>query len=146
MVGRARFRSRSSRSSSPRSFSSRGGVSEPRSRPHAVLDLSNECYLSAMGLPRCLLFLAACFLTTCGTPTEPRATTLAAGRWVGSNACLSVTETTCDLSAGCGHGHFPKPTIRSDGTFDVDGTYRIEVGPISINPPPPAHFSGSVAG
>jgi hypothetical protein len=32
--------------------------------------------------------------------------------------------------------------VRSDGTFDVDGTYRIEVGPISLDPPPPAHFSG----
>jgi hypothetical protein len=35
--------------------------------------------------------------------------------------------------------------IRADGTFDVDGTYRIEVGPISIEPAPPAHFSGSIS-
>jgi hypothetical protein len=50
------------------------------------------------------------------------------------------------MTAGCGHGVFPRPTIRDDGTFDVDGTYRIEVGPVSIDPPPPAHFSGSVSG
>jgi hypothetical protein len=36
--------------------------------------------------------------------------------------------------------------IRADGTFDIDGTYRVEVGPISIEPAPPAHFSGSMAG
>ena len=96
---------------------------------------------------RCLLFLAAFCLTACnGTPTEPRTTTLATGRWTGGGVCLTVTDTMCDLTAGCGHGQFPKPVIRSDGTFDVDGTFRIEVGPISINPPPPAHFSGSVVG
>jgi hypothetical protein len=57
-----------------------------------------------------------------------------------------VTAATCDLVAGCGHGQFPSPTVRADGTFDVDGTYRIEVGPISINPAPPATFSGVVNG
>lgn len=46
---------------------------------------------------------------------------------------------------GCGHGMFPKPGIRSDGTFDVDGTYRIEAGPVAIDPPPPAHYSGSLS-
>jgi hypothetical protein len=65
---------------------------------------------------------------------------------MGSGACLSVTEIGCSLAIGCGHGEFPRPIVRTDGTFDVDGTYRIEVGPISINPPPPAHFSGSVTG
>jgi hypothetical protein len=57
-----------------------------------------------------------------------------------------VADTSCSLAVGCGHGEFPRPTIRADGTFDVDGTYRIEVGPISINPAPPAHFSGAVTG
>jgi len=57
-----------------------------------------------------------------------------------------VTETGCNLAVGCGHGQFQRPIIRADGTFDVDGTYRIEVGPISIEPAPPAHFSGSMAG
>jgi len=33
-----------------------------------------------------------------------------------------------------------------DSRFDVNGTYRIEVGPISIEPAPPARFSGSVTG
>jgi hypothetical protein len=28
----------------------------------------------------------------------------------------------------------------------VDGTYRIEIGPISIDPAPPAHFFGAVSG
>ena len=93
------------------------------------------------------LLIAICLTACKESPTEPRTTTtLAAGRWAGSGVCLSVTDTTCDLVAGCGHGQFPKPAIRSDGTFDVDGTFRIEVGPVVFNPPPPAHFSGSVTG
>ena len=90
---------------------------------------------------------------TCGSlagcdanPTEPHAGPLANGRWTGNGACLSVADEGCNLAVGCGHGQFPKPTIRADGTFDVDGTYRIEAGPVSINPAPPAHFSGSVNG
>jgi len=59
---------------------------------------------------------------------------------------LSVTDSDCNLAVGCGHGQFPRPVLRADGTFDVDGTYRIEVGPISIQPAPPAHFSGSIIG
>jgi len=36
--------------------------------------------------------------------------------------------------------------VGADGTFEVDGTYRIEAGPVSIEPAPPAHFSGSFDG
>ncbi|HWF85366.1 MAG TPA: hypothetical protein VG222_10975 [Vicinamibacterales bacterium] len=79
-------------------------------------------------------------------PAGPKEGPLATGRWTGDGACLSVTDTACNLGVGCGHGQFPRPTIRADGTFDVDGTYRIEVGPISIEPAPPAHFSGVVTG
>src|SRR5262249_5155506 len=81
-----------------------------------------------------------------GTPTEPSA--LPAARYAGSGngVCLLVAAAGCDLVAGCGHGQFPPPTVRADGTFDVDGTYRVEVGPISINPPPPAKFSGVLKG
>ena len=79
------------------------------------------------------------------SPTGPEQGPLATGRWTGAGACLSVTETGCNLAIGCGHGQFPRPTIRADGTFDVEGTYRIEVGPIAIEPAPPAHFSGSIA-
>jgi hypothetical protein len=57
-----------------------------------------------------------------------------------------VAGQQCDFTIGCGHGQFPLPTLRADGSFDVDGTYRIEAGPISINPAPPAHFSGILAG
>src|ERR1700737_4438037 len=80
------------------------------------------------------------------SPTFQGEGSLLNGRWIAANACLSVTDTGCNLVVGCGHGQFPRPTIRADGTFDVDGTYRIEVGPISIDPAPPAHFSGSVTG
>ncbi len=76
----------------------------------------------------------------------PASGLLAPGRWTGDGACLSVSETECNLVVGCGHGQFPPPAIRADGTFEVDGTYRIEVGPISVQPAPPAHFSGSVNG
>src|SRR5215510_3444293 len=76
-----------------------------------------------------------------GTPTRSQ-DTLPSGRWTGSGVCLSVEAGSCDLVAGCGHGQFPPPTVHAGGTFEVSGTYRIEVGPISINPAPPATFSG----
>ena len=97
------------------------------------------------------LFIGA--LVACGAlfgcnrnPAGPNEGPLATGRWTGEGACLSVADTACNLAVGCGHGQFQRPTIRADGTFDVDGTYRIEVGPISIEPAPPAHFSGVVTG
>lgn len=94
-----------------------------------------------------LVVLALCALFACHrSPTEPSESMLADGRWTGGNACLSVTGAGCDLVVGCGHGRFPKPAIRGDGTFDVEGTYRIEAGPVSQDPAPPAHFSGSVLG
>jgi hypothetical protein len=70
---------------------------------------------------------------------------LSAGTWTG-DGCLSVAAGGCDLIVGCGHGRFPVPTVRSDGTFDVDGTYRVEAGPVSIDPAPPATFSGVLKG
>ncbi|PWT79925.1 MAG: hypothetical protein C5B57_13080 [Blastocatellia bacterium] len=91
--------------------------------------------------------LVGMLMTGCGnTPSAPQATQLAMGRWTGENACLSVTVQTCDLVVGCGHGQFRTPTISADGTFAVEGTYRIEIGPISINPAPPARFLGVLRG
>jgi hypothetical protein len=89
----------------------------------------------------CLL-VAACT----ETPTQPRDTTLPMGRWTGDGACLSVAIDGCDLVVGCGHGQFAQPDVHADGTFATSGTYRIEVGPISINPAPPAMFSGVLKG
>jgi hypothetical protein len=89
----------------------------------------------------CLL-LDAC----AATPTQPRDTTLPTGRWTGNSACLSVEVDSCDLVVGCGHGQFRPPSVRADGTFEVSGTYRIEAGPVSINPAPPAIFSGVLRG
>jgi len=80
------------------------------------------------------------------TPTQPRDTTLPTGRWTGDGACLSVGVDGCDLVVGCGHGQFAQPDVHADGTFAVSGTYRIEVGPISINPAPTATFSGVLSG
>jgi hypothetical protein len=96
--------------------------------------------LAAVGL-FCLLG-AACT----GTPTQPRDTALPTGRWTGDGACLSVAVDGCDLVVGCAHGQFAQPDVHGDGTFEVNGTYRIEAGPISINPAPPATFSGVVKG
>jgi hypothetical protein len=90
--------------------------------------------IAAVGLA-CLL-VGAC----AETPTQPRGANLSTGRWTGDGACLSAAVDGCDLVVGCGHGQFPLPVVRTDGTFDVNGTYRIEVGPISINPAPPATF------
>src|SRR5262245_65993823 len=107
---------------------------------------------AAADIGRALVRIAAVGLvglltTHCGeAPSAPHETPLTTGRWTGGNACLSVTVQMCDLVVGCGHGRFPTPTIRPDGTFSVDGTYRIEVGPISIEPAPPARFSGALAG
>ncbi|HSP16826.1 MAG TPA: MerR family transcriptional regulator [Thermoanaerobaculia bacterium] len=91
------------------------------------------------------------FLLACNNgPTEPRAFVIADGRWSGDGACLLVRSSqntfphSITLIAGCGHGEMPLPTVRNDGTFDVDGTYRIEAGPVSINPAPPAHYSGTL--
>jgi hypothetical protein len=94
------------------------------------------------------MVLVACggVLACAGNPAGPNERSLATGRWTGDGACLSVADTACNLAVGCGHGEFLRPTIRADGTFDVDGTYRIEVGPISIEPAPPAHFSGVANG
>lgn len=93
-----------------------------------------------------LATIAICFsLIACnGSPTEPRTVTIADGIWSGDGACLGVIQKKSTLIVGCGHGEFPTPDLRSDGTFDVDGTYRIEAGPVSIDPPPPAHYSGSL--
>jgi hypothetical protein len=55
---------------------------------------------------------------------------------------LSIAPDGCDLVVGCGHGQFSPPVVRADGTFEIGGTYRIEAGPISITPAPPATFSG----
>lgn len=88
-----------------------------------------------------LVLLVAC---GGGSPTAPRPITdNLDGRWAGDNACLDLQHAaTSTLRVGCGHGTIPPLNFRSDGTFDVDGTYRIEIGPVSIDPPPPAHYSG----
>lgn len=75
-------------------------------------------------------------------PTEPRTMVIAKGTWSSDGACLFVRTTSITLVAGCGHGEIPTPMIRPDGTFETEGTYRIEAGPVSQDPPPPAHYSG----
>jgi len=93
-----------------------------------------------------LLGIAACGCTSSPT-TALQAGPLATGHWSSNTGqCLSVTESSCNFTAGCGHGQFPRPQVNADGTFQVDGTYRIEVGPISTQPAPRAQFYGSVSG
>lgn len=83
-----------------------------------------------------------------GSPTEPRVGALAEGLWTGDNGvCLRVpaanqTPRTAILTAGCGKGTFPTPDVSDAGTFEVEGTFRIEAGPVSNDSPPPAHYSG----
>jgi len=88
------------------------------------------------------MLLGACSATT---PAQPAGAPLLAGTWTG-DGCLSVAADGCDLVVGCGHGRFPVPVVRADGTFDVEGTYRVEAGPVSTNPAPPATFSGVLKG
>ena len=119
---------------------SRGHVAHKRSTEPLVTSARSILRLVRNGL---LCFLvAACG----GTSTQPRNTTLAVGRWTGDGACLSVAVDGCDLVVGCGHGQFAQPDVHADGTFAVSGTYRIEAGPISVNPAPPATFSGVLTG
>ena len=91
-----------------------------------------------------LLAVIAAALSCSGNPNAPQAGPLADGHWSGGGACLTIGD-SCNMTAGCGHGVFARPTVRDDGTFDVDGTYRIEIGPVSTDSPA-AHFSGSVNG
>lgn len=82
-----------------------------------------------------------------GSPTEPRVRAIAEGLWTGDGACLMVpganqVPRTATLSAGCWKGTFPTPDVSDDGTFEVEGTFRIEAGPVSNDSPPPAHYSG----
>ena len=101
----------------------------------------------------------ALLLATCGgSPTDPThnpittlggdTKTLETGRWSGpgNSACLSVEPAECQLLVGCWRGHFAKPTVQSNGTFSVDGTFRFEAGPTTDQTPPPAHFTGSISG
>jgi hypothetical protein len=87
-----------------------------------------------------LALLMVAFLCACtSSPTAPQSGPLAIGRWSSAaGQCLTVTASSCNFVAGCGHGVFLRPTVATDGTFDVDGTYRIEAGPISIEPAPRA--------
>ncbi len=96
-------------------------------------------------LRRAVALGLVCFLVgaCAGTPTQSGDKNLPTGRYTGDGACLSVAADGCDLVVGCGHGQFAQPVVRSDGKFEIDGTYRIEAGPIGINPAPPAKFSGT---
>jgi len=115
-------------------FPAGGGARRPesaasRSRLRLAIAASVVCALAA-GCAR--------------TPSEP--SRLPIGQWSGGGACLSVADQGCDFVAGCGHGRFPAPEVARDGTFTVVGTYRIEAGPIGLDPPPPATFSGVLTG
>ena len=70
---------------------------------------------------------------------------LSAGAWTG-DGCLAVSSGQCELVVGCGHGVFPQPVLAADGTFQVEGTFRVEAGPINTDQPPPATFSGVLRG
>lgn len=99
----------------------------------------------------------ALLLATCGgSPTDPtrnpvntlggETKTLETGKWSGENVCLSVESAECQLLSGCWRGHFAKPTIQSNGTFSIDGTFRFEAGPTTNENPPAAHYTGSISG
>jgi hypothetical protein len=89
----------------------------------------------------CIL-LGAC---SADMPSQPTGMMLSTGVWSG-DGCLSVAGDGCDLIVGCGHGRFPVPVVGADGTFAVDGTYRVEVGPVSTDQAPAATFSGVIKG
>jgi len=97
---------------------------------------------------RKVFVLAAVLLVSCnGSPTDPDGSPrdLPLGRYSNDTSCVSIAQSECDLVAGCWHGRFTRPTIAS-GRFSVSGTYRLEAGPVSTDPPPPATFSGTIAG
>lgn len=100
---------------------------------------------------RLIQLLAAIVLWSCiacGTPTEP-GVRIQNGWWTSSSGFgLYVQQGSASLAAGCGHGSFPLPTPRRDGTFEADGTFGFQGGP----PPqggasyPPARFVGQTDG
>ena len=96
---------------------------------------------------RILLFalIAAASLSCTGSSPDAPSGPLPDGQWGAGGACVTIAD-SCTFTSGCAHGQFPRPTLRGDGTFDVDGTYRVEIGPVSYEPAPSAHFSGSVVG
>ena len=106
------------------------------------------------------LVASAAVLLSCSdrsSPTEPaslgqsgqQAVVLSLGRWSGeqaASACMTVAQAETSLIAGCWRGSFATPTLRSDGTFDAEGTFRFEAGPSNDTPAPAAHFSGALNG
>ena len=87
-----------------------------------------------------------------GTPTSPTVSAvqteqfLQAGRWAAGPGCLTVSDTSCDLFAGCWHGTFPRPRVSDGGSFTAEGTYQFEAGPVRDESGQAARFSGSVSG
>jgi hypothetical protein len=90
----------------------------------------------------------ALFAVACGSPTEP-AIPLTRGWWTSGNGWgLRVDTAAVSVFSGCGHGEFPTPQLGRAGSFDVDGTFAISVGPPPLpgNVDPPARFLGTVSG
>lgn len=93
-------------------------------------------------------------LAGCSSPTAPRVEassldrTLAGGQWMGNDtaACMTVAEAEVELISGCWHGRFARPVVGPAGTFSVTGSYQFEAGPVKIEPPPAARFTGTLSG
>jgi hypothetical protein len=114
---------------------------------------------SIMRYASLLLVASAALLLSCSdrsSPTAPaplsqsgQAVVLSLGRWSGEqagSACMTVAQSETSVIAGCWRGSFATPSLRSDGTFDAEGTFRFEAGPSNDTPAPAAHFSGALNG
>lgn len=81
------------------------------------------------------------------SPTSPPATRLAIGVWGGDRAQVVAGDSATEVSYGCTYGEFTGSIpLDATGRFAVDGSFYPYAGPVSVNGPMPAQFSGLVEG
>jgi hypothetical protein len=91
-----------------------------------------------------IVVIVACG-STAGVP--PADAKLALGQWGGDSGAMIVSDTAMHLHINCTYGDVSgRIALRSDGTFDVAGSYLLRAFPIAVGPPMPARFTGRVNG
>ena len=90
----------------------------------------------------CALLVFACH----GSPTEPTATPLRAGKWAGNDVAIHVADDHVDFTTSrCVHGFMNRPLVDSHGNFTGDAAVVAWIGPPPQSPPH-AVVTGNVHG
>lgn len=90
-----------------------------------------------------VLVVAACAKDS---PTSP-ATRLTFGEWGANHAQVVASGSATEVTYGCTSGEFAgNISLDVMGRFAVNGSFYPYAGPISVNGPMPAQFSGLVEG